>query len=254
MTVLTGPAPAALRMPAVEPRRWPLLGGVLMAAALAALVGATLLMAYFGWPDVLEEGGASALRAFAADESLVRGSFYLLLVSSLLLIPAAIGLEQALARPSAAVRTFTVFGVLGAAFQLLGWVRWPVTVPGLAERYADPAADEAARAATVAAYDVLNGYAGAALGEHLGWLLQAPWAVAVPVLALHAAGVPRWFAWIGVVAAAGWAPLVVLQVPWPALADGLGAAAGNGLYTVWFVWLGVLGGLVATRRVGPVSR
>ncbi len=80
---------------------------------------------------------------------------------------------------------------------MLGWVRWPITVPTLTQAWTDPAASDSSREATAAAYDVLNGYAGAALGEHLGWLLQGIWAVGIAVLLLRTRRVPRWFAGLG---------------------------------------------------------
>ncbi len=135
----------------------------------------------------------------------MRFGFYLSLLSSLALIPAAIGLLDELGAHSKAARSVAAFGVLGAFAQMLGWVRWPSVVPGLAEAWTDPAATATQREATAAAYDVLNGYAGGALGEHLGWLLQGIWAVGVAVLALRAARVPRWLATLGLVVAAAWA-------------------------------------------------
>jgi hypothetical protein len=230
-------------------RRWPLTGALLVAAAVLAAVGATVLGAVFDWPAVLDEPGRVALPAFSADESAIRAGFYAELLSSLLLVPAAFGVQQALSRGSQAVRVLTTFGVAGALFQILGWVRWPVAVPGLAERFAT--GDETGRAATAAAYDVLNAYAGGAVGEHLGWLFQAPWAVAAGVLALRATGLPRWFGAVGVGSAIAWALLIVPEPYVPVLSgDGVSAVA-FALYTVWFVWLAALGVLLAVRRVGP---
>ena len=97
-------------------------------------------------------------------------------------MPAAIGLQGHLDRRSTASASVAAFGVVGAFARMLGWVRWPTTVPRLADAWSDPGATATSREATAAAYDVLNGYAGAALGEHLGWLLQGIWAVGVAVL------------------------------------------------------------------------
>ncbi len=235
-------------------RRWPLTGALLVAAAVLAAFGAVLLGAVFDWPAVLDEPGTVALPAFSAEETAIRIGFYAELLSSLLLVPAAYGIARALGRGSDALRVLTTFGVAGALFQVLGWVRWPVAVPGLAERFADPAAGEVDRAATAAAYDVLNAYAGGAVGEHLGWLFQAPWAVAVGVLALTAVNVPRWFGLVGVGSAVGWAVLIVPEPYAPVLGGDAVSGVAFGIYTVWFVWLAALGVLVALRRVGPGRR
>ena len=242
--------------PTADPpeRRWPLTGGLLVASAVLAAVGAVVLGAAFGWPAVLDEPGTVALPLFAEAETAVRVGFVLELVSSLLLVPAAFGLAVALGRDTAAVRALTTFGVAGALFQMLGWVRWPIAVPGLSERFADPAASEVERAATAASYDVLNAYAGGAVGEHLGWLMQAPWAIAIGVLAMAAAGLPRWFGVVGVVSAALWAVLIVPEPYVEALGSDGVATVAFGVYTVWFVWLAALGALVGVRSVAPARR
>lgn len=243
MTTLTAPAAATT----TAPRRWPATGLLLAGSGLLATVGATILVVVFGWPAVLDEPGTVVLPAFAADEQAIRAGFYLLLVSSLLLVPGAYAVEAALTRPTAGTRAMTVFGVAGALFQILGWVRWPITVPYLADAYA-AATDDASRQSVAATFDVLNRYAGGALGEHLGWLFQGVWAVFVGVVALRAAGLPRWFGALGLGLAAVWAVLVpgsaILQ------ADALNAV-GQPVYTAWYVWLLALGVVVATRRVGP---
>lgn len=232
-------------------RRFPLTGALLLGSAALAAIASAVLSSVFGWPDVLDEPGTVALPAFSEDASVIRGAFYLQLVSSLLLVPAAIGVQAALTRGTAAVRVFTAFGAAGAIVQLLGWVRWPVVVPGLAERYLDPAADETTRVATAAAYDVLNAYAGAAVGEHLGWLLQGPWALALGVFVLASRGLPRWFGGLGLLFAAIWVALIVPEPFVPALSgDGVTAVAFTA-YSLWFTWVGALGVLLVLRRVAP---
>lgn len=231
--------------------RRPLTGAFLVSSALLAATGSVVLGAAFGWPDVLAEPGTVALPLFAAAEAQIRFGFGLQLLSSLLLVPAAIGVQRALTRGGDAVRTLTTFGVVGALFQILGWVRWPIVVPGLSDRFADPAASQSQRAATAAAYDVLNAYAGAAVGEHLGWLFQAPWAIAVPLFALGARGVPRWFSLVGLGSAIVWSVLIVPEPYLAVLEREPAASVAFVAYVAWFVWLAALGGVLAGRRVGP---
>jgi Domain of unknown function (DUF4386) len=233
---------------ALAPARRPVTGLLLVGAGVLSAVGATWLSSALGWPDVLDSPGAEALPQFAASASAYRSAFYLMLLSSLLLIPAAIYLEDLIGgRSRAAVRSVTALGVLGAFAQLLGWVRWPVTVPHLSDAYA-AASDETTRTAAGASYDVLNRYAGAALGEHLGWLLQGMWAVGVAVLLAGVVGIPRWFSLVGTLLALVWWPLLslagVTEAAWV-------NATGTTVYSVWFVWVLVLGLLVTFRRVAP---
>ena len=229
-------------------RRWPATGALLAGSGVLATIGATILSAQFGWPAVLDEPGTTVLPLFAAHENAVRAGFYLMLVSSLLLVPAAFGVEAALTRGTAGARAMTTFGVAGALFQILGWVRWPITVPYLADAYA--AADDAGRQAVAASFDVLNRYGGGALGEHLGWLFQGVWAVYVGLVVVRALGVPRWFAGLGLALAGVWAVLV----PGAAIMRSeVMSAVGQPVYTAWYVWLLALGVLLLVRRVGPAG-
>jgi hypothetical protein len=229
-------------------RRLPFTGGLLAGSAVLSLIGYAILGTQFGWPAVLDEPGTVALDAFVESEQWVRAGFYVFLVSSLLLVPAAIGAQDGLTRGQTAARAITAFGVLGAFAQMLGWVRWPITVPGLADRWTDPDATEAELAATAAVYDLVNGYAGGALGEHLGWLLQGVWAVGLSLFVLRARGLPRWFAVLGVVLSATWAVLVPV-------ATAFGAPTlefwSLNVYTAWYLWLLALGILLVVRPVEP---
>ncbi|NKY41215.1 DUF4386 family protein, partial [Cellulomonas septica] len=189
----------------------------LVASGAVAAVASVGLSLTFGWPDVLDAPATEALPAFAEVAGTVQALFVLQMAGSLVLVPGVIALHRLLARSrgtDAALLTVTAFGVLAPVVQCLGWVRWPVVVPGLAERYLDPATSPATRKATAAGYDLLNAYAGGALGEHLGWLLQGVWAVGLAVLAWRAADVaPTWLrgslavlaiAWTVTLVPAGW--------------------------------------------------
>ncbi len=204
-----------------------------------------MLGTQFGWPDVLDESGTTALDTYIAAEPAVRAGFYVMTLASLAMVPAAFGLQALHRRDDALARALTAVGVLGAFAQMLGWLRWVVAVPVQADLWRAAGDDPGARHAVATAYDTLNAYAGATLGEHLGWLLQGIWAVGVAALLLRARVLPRWFGLLGLVVAAGWAVLVPVgtaaDVAW---AETAGVAV---LYTVWFVWVGALGGVLAAR-------
>lgn len=231
---------------------------LLGSAGVAAVASAGLSLS-FGWPEILDAPATQALPAFAEAEGLVRTLFVLQMAGSLLLVPGVIALHRLVARSrgtDTALLAVTAFGVLAPVVQCLGWVRWPLVVPGLADRYLDPSATPGAQEATAAAYDLLNAYAGGALGEHLGWLLQGVWAVGIAVLAWHAADVaPAWLRRSLAALAVAWT-LTLVPAGWFA-ADAL-AAAGSTVYAVWYVGLLVLGVVllrVARRADGaPTSR
>lgn len=221
-------------------------GVALTASGVAAGIGATILSTTFGWPARLDDHAATALPAFVAQAGAIRTGFALELVSSLLLIPAVIGLGQLIGPPA---RWWTVFGVAGAFAQILGWVRWPITVPGLAHDYFAAPAGSPARDAVGASYDLINRYAGGALGEHLGWLFVGLWALGAGVL-LGRAVLPRWFATLGVALTVVWFPLLMVA-GYQGTHAGFAAEVGSLTYTIWAVWTLAAGILVLVRR--PLS-
>lgn len=254
---MTGRQPAADLSPAARtasgptPTRRPLTGGYLIASGLLAVAGFVVLGGAFGWPGVLDEPGTTALDRYDAARTAVRWGFYVMTLSSLALVPAAFGLQGALSRDTTAARTVTATGVLAAFAQMLGWLRWVTAVPVQADAWRAAGTDEQQRFAVATAYDTLNAYAGATLGEHLGWLLQAIWAIGLAVLALRATGLPRWLSGLGLVLAVAWAPLVVVGTAADVVvAETLGVSI---LYSVWYVWLLVLGAYLVLRPVGPAD-
>lgn len=228
--------------------RRPVTGGLLVASALLSVLGYVVLGTQFDWPGVLDEPGTTALDKYVAAEQAIRAGFYVMTLASLVLIPAAFGLQAATARDQTAARVITAFGVLGAFAQMLGWLRWPITVPSVADAWIAAQGDPTAEIAVATSYDVLNTYAGGALGEHLGWLLQGVWAVGVFAIAWRAAGVPRWVAGVGLALSAVWG--VSVPVATALGADVLEFWALNA-YTAWYVWLLVFGVVLAVRPVGP---
>ena len=165
---------------------------VMVAAGVLAAIGSWLLAARFEWPARLDDRAAAALPAFAAAEGAIRLGFAMMLVASLALVPVVLDLGRLL---GPAARTWTVFGVAGAFVQTLGWVRWPIVVPQLARRYlaAPPGSPE--RDAVGSSYDLINAYAGGALGEHLGWLFMGVWAIGLGLLGSRI--MPKWLAAVG---------------------------------------------------------
>jgi len=218
----------------------------LITSAVIAAVASVGLSVRFGWPDILDAPATEALPAFAEVAGTVQTLFVLQMVASLALVPGVIALHRLLAHSrgtDSALLAVTAFGVLAPVVQCLGWVRWPLVVPGLAERYLDPAATATVRDATAASYDLLNAYAGGALGEHLGWLLQGVWAVGVAVLAWRAADVaPVWLRRPLAVVAVAWT-LTLIPAGWFD-GDAL-TAVGTSVYSVWYLGLLVLGVVLA---------
>lgn len=223
-------------------------GRSFVGSAVLAAVSSVGLAVSFGWPAVLDEPAVTALPAFGEAATAVRLFFVGQLLGSLALIPGVLGLQTLLAggrRAGAGLRALTAFGIAGAVLQCLGWVRWPLVVPGLADTYLDPASSAQARQSAAAGYDLLNAYAGGALGEHLGWLLQAVWAAGTAVLLLSRADLlPRWLRVAGVGLAAAWT-LTLVPAGW-LHSDAL-ELVGTNVYTGWYLWLAALGAVLLRR-------
>ena len=223
----------------------------LLASGTLAAVASIGLAARFGWPEILDAPAAEVLPAFAEIAGTVQTLFLMQMAGSLVLIPGVIALHLLLARSrgtDAALLTVTAFGVLAPVIQSLGWIRWPLVVPGLADRYLDPSASPASTEATAATYELINAYAGGALGEHLGWLLQGVWAVGLAVLAWRAVDVaPVWLRRTLAVVAVAW---TVTLIPAGWLADDTLTTVGTTTYSVWYLALLVLGVTLLRSRSG----
>lgn len=219
-------------------------GVLLLVFAVLNLVAVALLAVTFGWPTVLGEPAATVLPIFAANRAAVVTGFMLFTLLSVALIPISLGLHREIAdrRPGGLwLPTITALGVVVGVVQTLGWIRWPLVVPGLAATFLDPATSPALRTATEASYELLNSYAGAALGEYLGWLFQAGWAVGIALLLLRAGVVGRLTAIVGLVLTGAWASSFVVGPFVPVLAEGPAAALAFAAYGLWFLWLGAIG-------------
>ncbi|HJX42449.1 MAG TPA: DUF4386 family protein [Geodermatophilus sp.] len=242
------PVPSPTRTDVRRPTGWLLIGTTVVNVAAVAV-----LSTVFAWPGVLDEGAAVALPAFAAEQTWIVSAFYAFALASILLVPISLGLHRIVdptgSRAPLLAPTVTAAGILTGVFQVLGWIRWPLTVPGLADAYLDPAATDAQRTATASSYDLVNAYAGGALGEHLGWLFQAAWGLGIAVLLLRTRATSRVLAVTGAVLTVAWSVPFLLADAVPAAGAGLLGTAGFTAYALWFAWNAALGiALLRARR------
>jgi len=183
------------------------------------------LGAVFDYPAVLDQPAAQVLASFRENQGAVIGWFLVLTLGAALLAPIAVMVGR-LGR-SQALRVSVWVGVAAAAVQVVGLLRWPLVVPALAGRAADPSTATAAEET----FRTLNQVLGTTIGETLGYTLTAAWTVLVTV-GLGRAFAGRWFTIAGLAAAALIATgvLVPLDVPGADLANFAG-------YVVWSLWL-----------------
>lgn len=216
---------------------------VIFAQSVLAVVAFVGLSAVFEFPDILREPAGDVLAKFSEDPTAIR-TYYLFTLSSVAFIPVAVLLHKTLAGGRAAsgpLIVATTFGVAMAITQIIGFVRWPIMVPYLAETYADPAASQATRDAVAVTYEAFNRYSGMAVGENLGFVLQGLWGLLLAGALARSPLFPRWAAPVGALSAVAVLVSTLEQFRFGAEdALGLVNAVGVTAFNFWLVALGVV--------------
>ena len=151
-------------------------GLLLLVLPVAYNVLFTVLARTFDYPDILRQPTNDILRRFTEGGSSLVLTWWGFAMTAVLLAPAVVLLSNTVTDANATVVALaTTFGVLAAAVQFLGLIRWPLAVPYLARAATDPSADRATEAAVEVTFQTLNRYLGVAVGEHLGYLFTGLW-------------------------------------------------------------------------------
>jgi hypothetical protein len=153
-------------------------------------VGFLILADQFSFPEILRASSQERLALFRQNQGLIVPAYYMMALSGVTQIMLAVLFHQSFARPgSTLLLGALVAGVLAGAFQLMGFMRWPIAVPYLAEQMANAPSDVQATVALLEG--LLNRYAGMVVGEHLGFLAQGAWTLLISLAMLRG----RLFAW-----------------------------------------------------------
>jgi len=122
----------------------------------------------FGYPDILRHPSAEVLKRFAAGGDGLVWAWYLFGLSALAFVPLAMAMALTKVRiqhaPGLAIGA-ALAGVLSGLVQGMGLLRWVFVVPGLAQ-HADSAIAQGQ-------FELMNAYAGVAIGEHMGQIFTA---------------------------------------------------------------------------------
>src|SRR5215217_1703460 len=168
-------------------------GLLLIAVPMAFNVTFGMLAARFDYPDVVRRPTAEVLAAFGAGGTRLVLTWWAFALTAVAMVPLVVVLSGALGDVDATLRSLTTtVGVLAAAVQFLGLVRWPFLVPYLAREAADPAASEARREAVDVTFQAFNRYLGVAVGEHLGCALTGAWTLLAGVALTQTEAAPAW--------------------------------------------------------------
>jgi len=214
-------------------------GLLLVALPVAFNVAFGLLAARFDYPEVLRLPTSDVLARFQKGGTGLLVLWWFFAMTAVVLAPTVVLLSASLAgADSSLLATATVVGVLAAAVQFLGLIRWPFLVPYLARTASDPSATPAQRETVDIVFQSFHRYLGVAVGEHLGYGLTGAWSVLVGIAMTQSSEVPAWLGYAGVVA--GGALLLCAreflgkhELEGWALAGKLTPVA----YVIWSVWL-----------------
>ena len=218
-------------------------GILLLVLPLAYNVLFAVLARTFDYPDILRQPTKDILRRFEAGGTKLVLTWWGFAMTAVLLAPAVLLLSHTLADANATVVGLaTTFGVLAAAVQCLGLIRWPLAVPYLARAASDPVADRATEAAVEVTFQTLNRYLGVGVGEHLGYLFTGLWTALAGVALIQSDLLNPAFGIVGIALA----PLFVLGA-----AEFVGRFEPDGwrvsaalvpiAYVGWSIWLLTVG-------------
>ena len=201
-------------------------GLLLIAVPLSFNAAFAALAARFDYPDVLRQPTREVLANFRAGGTSLQLLWWGFALTAVLLAPLVVLFAAALPEADPALLSVaTTLGVLAAAVQFLGLMRWPFLVPFLARAEESEAVD--------LVFEAFNRYRGVAVGEHLGYLLTGAWTTlaGIALLGSHAA--------LGVVGILIGPALMLCSLEFVGrehgwkLAEGLTPPA----YVAWSLWL-----------------
>ncbi len=213
--------------------------------------GFLILADQFSFPDILRASAEDRLSLFRENQSMIVAAYYMMGLSGVTQIALAVLFHQSFARPgSTLLIAALVAGVLGGAFQAMGFMRWPIAVPYLAEQMAAAPTDDV-RTVIALIEGLLNRYAGMVVGEHLGFLGQGFWTVFVSAAMFRG----RLFAWpygaIGLVLGVVILISALEQLGGPFEAIGFLSVPTSAAWLGWLVMCGVSLARTKADGIGP---
>ena len=196
-----------------------------------------LLQRTFEYPDILRKPTDYILGQFNAGGKRLILTWYCFAITTLIFVPIAILVHQVLAGDDLPYMVLaTTVGVLAGIVQFLGLIRWTFVVPYLAQTYFEPGSSPATRESIAIVFQAFHRYAGAAIGEHLGYLCTSIWTA---FIALAIAQSPQFNAWLGWI---GFIPAIGIFIGLFEEAGFKPAGAINAIsYILWSIWLIALG-------------
>jgi uncharacterized protein DUF4386 len=175
-------------------------GLLLIAVPIAFNAAFALLASRFDYPDILRRPTPEVLARFRAGGTPLLLTWWAFALTAVLMVPLVVLLSRAIDDADATLLSLaTTVGVLAAAVQFLGLVRWPFLVPYLARADAEAGASEARREAVDVIFQSFNRYLGVGVGEHLGYALTGAWTTLIGIALTQTGAAPGWIGVVGIV-------------------------------------------------------
>jgi hypothetical protein len=206
-------------------------GILLMGSPALFLAAFTLLAGRFDYPDILRQPAGEVLLRFHREQSDLIPFWWMMFEAAILFLIVSILAMRLVKMPPAAATLTVVTGAFGGLVQIFGLSRWVFLVPLLAERYAAPTTADAERAAAKMVFEAFHQWAGAGIGEFLGYLFTGLWTWFVAAAMLRQG--QRWRGGIGIASAVGILFGVLETIPLPFA--GMVNAAGYMLWSLWMI-------------------
>jgi hypothetical protein len=216
---------------------------LLIALPIAFNAAFAALAKTFDYPDILRRPTGEILERFRDGGAGLVLLWWGFAMTAVLFAPLAVLVASTLQGADPVLLTIgATVGVLAAAVQFLGLIRWPFLVPYLARVDAEPDATEARRDAIDVVFQSFNRYLGVAVGEHLGFLLTGVWSILVGVAILQTTELHPAVGVVGILIG------VILAVcslefvgPFERTGWKLAATLTPFTYIAWSLWLVVVG-------------
>jgi len=152
---------------------------LMIAQVLVSVVAFLTLMAVFQFPDILRENSSVRLALFVKNQDVIIPTYYLLALTGIMNAMIASLIFHLFEKKSAIMVLALVFGVLTGVFQAIGFIRWSFLIPYLTSL------QESSSELIPILEGAFNAYAGMAIGENLGFVMQGLWTLCLSIAFLQ---------------------------------------------------------------------
>jgi hypothetical protein len=162
--------------------------------------GFTILGIVFEFPDVLRYPASERFALFIENQGIIVPTYWALAMTGFTQIIATVFVWQSFGpQRSATLTLFLVFGLVAGFGQAMGFGRWAVLIPYLAETALNPQSGDIVVAAVPLLEESFNRYAGMLVGEHLSNIAWGIWLLCAGLSILRHGRYAPAFGWLAVI-------------------------------------------------------